>query len=265
MSAAPASAQIIHGTVTDAGTGTPVGGAGVSVLVGSSTQAMYTVLSDDTGGFDLVVPAGKVVRVRTERLGYDAASSMALTLKPGEVIDIAVRMGPGAIVLREVEVVARRPVDWRLQPFLERAALNRQAGVGHVWTRADLQREHAPFVSHVVRMIPARLEALCRGTALYIDNLPVSEESLDLVISPEDLEGLEVYRTGEMPADWATRTLMVSRNGVLELNPDGLKPCLLMLAWRRPIQENRGRVTLGRVAGVVGFVGAVFLLNVLAR
>jgi len=58
---------------------------------------------------------------------------------------------------------------------------------------------------------------------------------------------------------------VVSRDGLLELNPDGLKPCRLVLVWRRPYSENRGRVTLGKVARVVAFAGAVFLVNLLVR
>ena len=224
---------------------------------------MYTVLSDDKGGFDLVVPAGKVVRVRTERLGYDAASSMALTLKPGEVIDIAVRMGPGAIVLREVEVVARRPVDWRLQPFLERRPSTDRLGwdtSGPVRISSASTRPSSPTWCGDSCPHGSALP----GTALYVDNLPVSEESLDLVVSPRTggVGGVSHRRN-------AGRLGRAHPHGEpqrsAKLNPDGLKPCLLMLAWRRPIQENLGRVTLGRVARVVGFVGAVFLLNLLAR
>jgi hypothetical protein len=262
-SAVPASAQVIHGTVTDA-TGTPVGGAEVAVFLGSGTQALYTVVSDPKGAFDLIVPAGRLVYVRIQRLGYDSASSTALTLKAGEAIDLAVRLGSRAIVLQDIEVVARKPADWRLRPFLERAAVNRQAGLGYIWTRADLEREHLPFVSQVVRAVPDRMEALCRGTALYIDDLPVSEENLDLLVSPEDLEGMELYRAGEMPADWAARTLVISRDGLLEINPDGLKPCRLILVWRRPYREGGGRVTFGRVARVLGFAGVVVLMNAIA-
>jgi len=263
--AVPASAQIIHGTVTAASTGAPISGAAVSVFLGSSPQATYTVVSDAKGAFDLIVPAGKPVRVRVEHSGFDDASSAPLTLLAGELIDIEVRLSGPAVMLREIEVVGRRPVDWRLKPFLERAAGTGQAGAGHIWTRADLVRQNLPFVSHIVRTVPARAESLCRGTAVYVDDLPLAEEDLDLFVSPGDLEGLEVYRSGEIPADWAARTLVISRDGLLELNPDGLKPCRLVLVWRRPYSENRGRVTLGKVARVVAFAGAVFLVNLLVR
>ena len=259
--AVPAHAQIIHGTVSEAGTGTLLKAVDVRLFTTKDAHAIYGVTSDADGEFELIVPAGKAVYIRAEGLGYQTAISSPLTAHTGEQIEIDVHMSPEAIPVEGVDVVARKPVDWRLRPFLDRAAINKKAGFGHIWMRADIERANFPLLSQLLRTIPSRDDPMCMGTSIYIDNLPVAEDDLDMLITPEDLEGVEMYRTNEMPTDWANRTLVISNNGLLEIDSEARKPCMLILLWRKPYNAGGEPMSFARVARTLAFVAGVILLN----
>ena len=54
-------------------------------LLGSDGQKFYTVVSDERGSFNVVAPAGRQVRLRAERIGYETVTSELLDPRPGEV------------------------------------------------------------------------------------------------------------------------------------------------------------------------------------
>lgn len=251
----PAAAQIVRGTVTDALTQAPIAAANLSVL-GTGGRTLYTVISAADGTFELLVPTARVVFVAAERIGYEGVTSTAITGRSGELLEIEVRLSPRAITLSPVEVVARKYVDVRLRGFLDRASRYKSAGVGRIWTRADLERQPPVLVSHLVRTIPERAGMTCSGTAYYVDNVRLSTgdddatpADFDMLVMPDDLEGIEMYRDTDVPPDLLGYARRI----------DGSPFCMVVFAWRKPHSELYGPMrplwriifSLGIVAGII--------------
>lgn len=227
-----AHAQIIRGTVTDVTTNTRVEAVTLSVHGGSGVR-FYTVVASD-GTFELVVPNGRVVYVKAERIGYEGVTSAALLARRGELLEIEVRLAPRAIELAPVEVVARHPLDPRLAGFLDRASRFKRAGVGRIWTRADLEARPIALISNLLNMMPVRPGYACSGTAYYVDNVRLatgdddaSPSDMDLLVMPDDLEGIEMYRDTDVPPDLLSYARRI----------DGSPFCMVVFAWRKPYAE----------------------------
>ncbi len=91
----------VTGTITAWETGAPVAGARVTVA-GVDGEA----LTDDRGRFELHgVPGGARV-IRVEHLGFAEARD-TLAVRPGETVDVAVRMVPEAVRIEGVQVRVR--------------------------------------------------------------------------------------------------------------------------------------------------------------
>lgn len=228
-----ATAQIIRGTVIDAATNARIAAVNLTLL-GGSGERFYTLVTNQDGTFELIIPAGRAVYVEAERIGYEGVKSTPLTARRGELIEIEVRLSPQAIPLNPVDVVARRPVDVRLHDFLDRSARYKKSGIGRIWTRADLEKRPFTLVSHLIRMIPVRPNLYCTGTTLYVDNVRLSigdenvaPDDIDMLVSSEDLEGIEMYRDTDLPADLRSYARRV----------DGSSFCMVILAWRKPYTE----------------------------
>lgn len=226
-------AQIIRGKVVDAATNAPIQATNLTVL-GSKGEPFYSILSSEDGTFQMIIPNGKEIRLKAERIGYQGATSDVIIGKTGELLDVEVRLSPQAVELDPVDVLARKPMDPRLREFQARVTKYQKAGIGRIWTRADLEKRHVPMVSHLLRMIPGRPGMLCKGTALYVDNVRLSVgddgvtlDDMDMLVSPEDLEGIEVYRDTDIPPD------LYSYGRRL----DGSAFCMVILAWRKPYSE----------------------------
>lgn len=96
------SAQLVRGTVTDASTNAPVGGAFVSLIDAASTS-MIGVLSDPQGGFALRAPAVGTYRLRIERIGYDTEYSPPFEVRETRATTVSV-----TIVSRAIQLAALR-------------------------------------------------------------------------------------------------------------------------------------------------------------
>ena len=253
----PAGAQIIRGTVTDDGTGAIIKAVDLK-LITPDGRIVYRVLSDDRGKFELIIPKGKTVYLQAERIGFETVTSAALSTPTVELIEVNVRLSPQAIAMKGIEVVARKPVEWRLRPFMDRASLYKRAGIGRIWTRADLEKRHLVFVSTLLRPIPHRPALDCAGEAVFIDDLPAETDDIDLLVAPEDLEGVEVYRDPDVPADLLYRANLNSFGRFGEVLP----PCRVTMLWRKPYAELYAHpVRTWRVAIGVGLIGVLYVLE----
>lgn len=221
-----ARAQILRGTITDANSGVSIGVANVQVLT-LHGRLIYHVLSADDGSFQLLTPAADSFRVRIERIGYAGVTSIPIVMQRGELLDVEVRLSPEAIKLDSLQVTAQNQ-DPRLEEYYRRLAAHRASGDGKFITRKEIERIHSPRVSHLMNRVPKRdlmgPGAGCTGDDVYIDDLPVritpqeqiDPDWIDLLVAPEDVEGIEVYRYGEIPIQY-DRNL-----------------CSVVLIWRRP-------------------------------
>jgi len=281
-----ASAQMIRGTVTDAGTAIPIKAVNVSLLTDDGRRILATV-SDKDGKFELVIPNGRTVFLQAERIGYETVKSTPITATTSEILELTVRLSPEPIALQGVDVVARRQVDPRLQEFMDRASRYKKAGIGKIWTRAELEQHHFTFISHLLRTIADRYQPGqlgCSGETLFIDDMPVPAEDMDLLVAPEDLEGLEVYRGIEIPPDLLKRATIrpsafvagseESVAGALTTSEDTaaierlgivLPPCRVTLLWRKPYAELNARTHALKKWPVIVSAGVLGLLLVLEQ
>lgn len=96
-----AHAQIVHGRVTEAGSGEPVSGAIVLLLDESGTRRSAT-LSDPGGAYRVGAPGAGTYRLRVERVGYATSTSAPLRLEAGQTAELALTAESRRVVLDAV-------------------------------------------------------------------------------------------------------------------------------------------------------------------
>lgn len=269
----PVLAQAVHGTIVDPATGERVNLVEVGVL-DRSGQSLYSTLSDANGEFELPVPPGGGLRLSFKALGYQPVTSKVLTVRRGEMLELEVQLVAAAVPLEPITVLAKRHADQRLMEFYQRASQNRRTGVGRIWSRADLVRTPRTRISGLLQTVISR--SSCTQRAVYVDGVSLSmipptrlllrpmpdrvqevagvstpdepatpPEGMDVVdwlVSQEAVEGIEVYRDAEIPAEY---------------NPDG-RLCQVTLIWRRAYSGSPGPsdFRMARIALVLVGVGA---------
>ena len=269
----PVLAQAVHGTIVDPATGERVNLVEVGVL-DRSGQSLYSTLSDANGEFELPVPPGGGLRLSFKALGYQPVTSKVLTVRRGEMLELEVQLVAAAVPLEPITVLAKRHADQRLMEFYQRASQNRRTGVGSIWSRADLVRTPRTRISGLLQTVISR--SSCTQRAVYVDGVSLSmipptrlllrpmpdrvqevagvstpdepatpPEGMDVVdwlVSQEAVEGIEVYRDAEIPAEY---------------NPDG-RLCQVTLIWRRAYSGSPGPsdFRMARIALVLVGVGA---------
>lgn len=249
-----ATAQMVRGTVSDATSGLPIKAVNLSLYT-LDGRRLVAGLSNDDGRFEIVLPKGKTVYLQAERIGYGTAKSEPITARTSELLQLNVRMSEVAIPLEGIEVVSRKTVEPRLQPFLDRASLYKRAGIGRIWTRGDLERHPTALISQFVTRFPQRRDAalsranqICEGTVLYVDDIRLGVEDddatfqdLDMVVSPDQIEGIEMYRDTDVPPDLLSN---IRRFNHTPLQGDLTAPtqgpeyyCMMVMIWRKPYSE----------------------------
>jgi hypothetical protein len=213
-SAAPLAAQAVHGRVLERGTDRPVGSAIVELRAGSDVRAQARTLDD--GSFVLPVPGAGTYRVAAERIGYESLLSQELRIERLDSVSMTFRMISEAVALDPVQASSRARVPpARLVGFYERSARRRQ---GHFLTRDIIDRAGASRTTDLLRRIPGLAFRQTRkgGFALrgrggcepqvYLDGMDVSmfgtATSVDDLVRPEDLEGIEVYASSSIPVEF---------------------------------------------------------------
>ena len=101
-----AGAQTVHGRVTEAGSGAPVGGA-IVLLVDENGTRQAATLADGAGEYRLTGPAAGTYRLRVERVGYEAAVSAPVELRVGETVERALAAEPRRVTLPPVVATGR--------------------------------------------------------------------------------------------------------------------------------------------------------------
>lgn len=244
---------IVYGTVTDRQSGDPVVAADLW-LEGANIHRV----SDPNGKFEFgEVPPGSYM-LHIQHIGYQEIAD-TLSVGGGKYLDLDVRMAPRAIELEPLVVVAEYPGGAAMQGFYER----RRMTMGTFLTRADVDRAHAHELSDLFRsvrgmhVVPASspsglsmgyhvlMRGNCRPT-VFIDGAETisTSMSLDRMVRPEEVQGIEVYRGPETPVQY-------QRNA-----------CGAILIWTRPGGRNGG-IPFWKGALIAG--GALVLLLLLAR
>lgn len=213
-SAAPSAAQSVHGKVLERGTDRPVPSAIVELRDGGTVKAQARTFDDGT--FILPVPGAGTYRVAAARMGYESLLSGDLVIARLDSLDLVFRMTSYAVQLDPMRVsTAPRAPSARLAGFYERSGRRRQ---GRFLTRDVIEQARASRTSDLLRRIPGlAFRATRRGgmairgrggcePQVYIDGMDVSMfgnvTSVDDLVRPEDLEGVEVYGSSSIPVEF---------------------------------------------------------------
>lgn len=205
--ARPAAGQVITGHLLDDATDEPVETASI-VLVGGDSVSIDAATTDSVGFFTVGADDRGEFRLLARRIGYPETISTPLRLGEGDTLQVEFRISAGAVLLDPVVVQARRrPPPPDIVAFYDRAE---RSISGTFITRQEIEAAHAMRASDLLRTIPGvQLGPLRYGAStvtirgcvpLFIVDGVIAryERSIDNLVSPLDLEGLEVYRS---PAD----------------------------------------------------------------
>ena len=174
------------------------------ILRGSAGQAT----TDARGGFVLSdLPAGTFT-LEARHLGF-APKRMAVDLASHRATTVAVTLDKEVPVLNTVHVYGNARSNATLGGFLER----RQQGLGHFFTRADIEKQHPIDISEIFRRVPGvdvisvggfghRL--IIRGysglgacqPAFFVDGVRAAlpdDGNIDDLVIPDDIVGIEIY------------------------------------------------------------------------
>ncbi|MEP6690244.1 MAG: TonB-dependent receptor, partial [Gemmatimonadaceae bacterium] len=207
----------ITGTVKTK-TGRTVAGAEVSVAAGARAT------TSDAGAFALdgVAPGTQGVDVRA--IGF-APTHVAVALVPGATSTVAIVLGEKVAELERVTVLGEPKTTMGaaiMQGFAERMRF----GIGRFLTAEDIERRQPQSACSVFYTVPGLLVSQSRSRRgvssascsiamrsassmgscapiVYLDGLPIAGGSsdLDLILRPDQVFGIEVYRgPAEIPA-----------------------------------------------------------------
>lgn len=207
---ATAAAQQIVGVVVEDSTDLPIPDATIELLAVDGT-VRATSRSGTAGWFELRSESGGQFVLRASHEAYRTVATLTGTFDAQETVTVVLRLGGGPIPIAPVVAkgVARDP----LSGYRERA---RRGAFGRFITRDDIDKLGGYSMSHVLQMTPeVRIERVRDGPfttegvfmrtygelcvpAVYLDGMPVptgSSFDIDALLSAEEIEGIEVYRS----------------------------------------------------------------------
>jgi hypothetical protein len=199
-------AQAIRGRLLEERTGVPVAEASIALVSDSGAPLGVRARTDSAGAFALRATRPGIVRLRAERIGYRPALSPAVELREGDEISVTLRIVPDTLILQPLVVTANnRQPPGRLGGFYDRMA---HSVAGRFITREEIERRAPINVTDLLRTVagirvvpgPRGFGAVIRTTegcapAVYLDGLrfALMGETLDHIVDPMSLEGIEVY------------------------------------------------------------------------
>ena len=276
------SAQIVSGNVLEDSTRTPITGAIVEII-GIDRVKDGTVVTDSGGTFVIRPRRSGSFVVHVYHPSYISRDSMGLQIRPGQIVQLEIRMGRRAIPVEPL--VVKTVQGGRLAGFLERV---REGGLGIYLTREQLaERKGGRYTTDLLRglrgvqvlaLAPAgssnlaptpppgtsnetmprtQVIAMNEGAsfcepAIFVDGMRVKQHGdsgVDDILQPDMIEGVEIYpRSAGAPAEFLTSN-----------------QCGVVVFWTRATADASGKLTWRRVrmAGlfVVVMTGLVAALN----
>ena len=228
LTAAPAHAQLVRGTVTDGLSGQPVAGATVEVLnPDSSLRAASATCAD--GGF-LMRPESGTFLLRVDRRGFTTVWSKALTLSAHDTLSFEIHLPRSAITLESLDVVGEPSGTLDPSGFYNRKSGGWGKFIGpevgakiHPTQVADVVNISLGFYSYPARGGPiTRMENRGRycSPTVYLDRALVAKGTstpntfmyrrspetgvqLDLLVSANLIRAVEIYSNPtEAPAEF---------------------------------------------------------------
>lgn len=252
--ALPADAQRLVGYVVEEGTDRAVASAGI-VILNAEGRELRSTATDDVGWFQFAMAAPGSYTIRVTHIAYTAYTSENIDLGRGETVEIRVRLGTNVIPLDPLVVTTRSASVGRIAEFHRRLETN---AFGRFLAREDIESRPMVRVTDLLRTEPGvTIQSSRRGSVerpiitmrgggtrclpnLYVDGVRVRQSAdfpIDDLISPEMLEGVEIYSSGAgAPAQYQESSL-----------------CGVILFWTRRGEPGRPfswkRLAIGLAAG----------------
>lgn len=207
LAASPAAhAQILSGALLETESRTPLPG-GTVTLLGRDSAVVAQVRADSAGAFSFVLPRSGTFRLRAEQAGFQAATSPTLSVGAQDTVEVEFSLARDVVVLEPLVVKARsRRLTPAARRFYDRAG---NVAFGTFITRDEIEKLHPYRTTDLLNRIPGvqtrpmmggnsvTIRGTCRPT-LYVDGVRVDGyRSIDDLVQPLDLEGVEVYRSAD--------------------------------------------------------------------
>jgi hypothetical protein len=238
----PAGAQMVMGRVVEEGTEQPIAAVTIE-LTDTSGLRRGSAVSDTAGSFSVMAPQPGRYRLRVTHVAYAAVQTRMFDAAAGQQVELELRMHATAVPLEPLRVVGQSDFNagW-LQEYYDRAAITRRSGIGRVFFRDEVEREHVPFASAFLIYLMPR--GNCRPT-LFVDGLEVQDaRHLDTLMRPDIIEGVELYNSAAfLPQKYANRG-----------------HCAIALFWTRRDIEGGRPFSWKRLLAAGGLLTSIFLL-----
>jgi hypothetical protein len=205
-SAPTAHAQVLSGALLEAGSESPLADGLVTLLTEDSV-VIAQLWTDSVGAFSFTLPRDGSYRLRGEQFGYRRATSPALHVGSRDTLEVEFSLARDAVVLEPLVVKARsRRLTTAARRFYDRAE---SAAFGTFITRAEIQKAHPIRSTELLHRIPGVQvtpimggnEVMIRGNcrpSVYVDGVRINGyRSIDDLVQPLELEGIEVYRSAD--------------------------------------------------------------------
>jgi hypothetical protein len=227
----------LRGQVLDEETGEGVAGVEV-IFLDARERGRARAITDSLGLFRLSrVPAGRF-SLRASRIGYADVTTPQWSLARADTLIVEIRIAQDAVLLAPLEIVARaRPAP---SAVLDDFRWRMERGHGTYFGRAEIVQRNPGYITDLLRTVPGvRVVSTGRGRAdmhvemgralpgqgggacpvqVFLDGRLVTPYvgggtrrtvdpgfAIDDLVSPSDLEGVEVYRgVSTVPAEFMT-------------------------------------------------------------
>ena len=212
--------QLVYGRLLDDESGDPIPDGTVRLLTEAGGVAA-AAMSDEEGLFFLASPSAGTYRLQAERLGYHTSTGPDLHLMLGDTLGVDFYLSVDAILLNPLVVRATsRPFGDRydltgMEDFLRRYSRFARAGIGEFLTRDSIAKyeDRFPTTGQLLAMKTmavvyadyqsgrVSLGRGCDGPTYYLDGFPLPPQYPLWALTPDMLEGVEVYERGYIPAE----------------------------------------------------------------
>ena len=231
LSAASAAQVVLDGRVIDDLTAQPLPSASVLLLDPYNKLVGYAT-TDDAGHFRFSQRRNGWYRLQVSAIGYQQAlTPYVWPMRDHVYAELEVRLAPHTVLLAPVEVTALSPRE--TSPVLANVEHRRTHGFGVQITRAQIEARNPTNVSDMLTELPGvyavhrgsgaggRVISMSRSLAgpaggpcvvqIFLDgqlatrNRPGGDVVLDELVSPLDVEVIEVFRgLGTIPPEFLT-------------------------------------------------------------
>jgi hypothetical protein len=201
-----ASAQTVSGTVVDTATSRPVGGAAISVLAAGA--AVGAGRTNDSGRFEIKVPAAGSYTVRVTRLGYGPTTTSVRVEGSGHAA--VYRLSPLPTTLAPVTSRAAQTTVATVTPGRDMYRAHLALNTGQMASGVEIQQSKLTVTEFLGRLIPG---------LQYVKTLAAPAPGADQPSSPATVPGRDGFVIGAVdPSCLFARIDRWSLAGLLDVN-----------------------------------------------